>query len=532
MAENSTSADSHAHCRSGTTTSSRCVTESVNATHTFEVADFSLLDAMGVGKFVGSTTFIAGGCDWNINVYPDGNKTEDDGDYVSVFLCLCKKGATTGAVRVRCDLTVIKESRSEEAEVVNTVVIPEANLHQDLARMLKDGDSADVTIDVGGKLFPAHRCLLAARSPVFKAEFFGPMKKSPADHIKIDDVEPTIFKALLHFIYTDSVPECCSGTDDNVTLQHLLVAADQYGVDRLRITCEAMLCRGIDVLTDPRTQFTLSLLEKDGKVSELSTCSTTMLSKTLDSPGAFWGFDKFVEKSKLKPLLRLNGNRFTIRCVLTVIGESQSHDAVKTMVVPPSNMLQHFEQMLKDGKGMDVAFDVGGQLFHAHRCVLAARSPVFQAELFGPMKEKDTAPIKVDDMEPCVFEELLHFIYTDQMSDKYAAADKTVAMQQHLLVAADRYGLERLRLMCEVKLCRDIDVQTVAATLALADQHRCMRLKDACLAFVASGDVLANIRETDGFKHLLESCPLVTMDILDKIISSANPRASTSAVKL
>ena len=50
---------------------------------------------------------------------------------------------------------------------------------------------------------------------------------------------------------------------------------------------------------------------------------------------------------------------------------------------------------------------------------------------------------------------------------------------QHLLVAADRYGLDRLRLMCEGKLCRGIDARTVATTLALAEQHRCAHLKDA-----------------------------------------------------
>ena len=40
------------------------------------------------------------------------------------------------------------------------------------------------------------------------------------------------------------------------------------------------------------------------------------------------------------------------------------------MVVPPSDMHQHFERMLKDGRGADVAFNVDGQLFRAHRCVL------------------------------------------------------------------------------------------------------------------------------------------------------------------
>nr|CAB3485816.1 unnamed protein product [Digitaria exilis] len=265
--------------------------------------------------------------------------------------------------------------------------------------------------------------------------------------------------------------------------------------------------------------YAFDVLEKDDRMPKLSPAINHMLSDTFE-PGVhdLGGFPRFVRKSKLEPLLRLNGDGITIRCVLTVIGEPQFED-IATVAVPPSNMHQHFEHTYKVGKGTDLAFHVDGRLFHAHRCVLAARSPVFDAELFGPMKEKDTEPIKVDGMEACIFEELLHFIYTDRMSDKFDGSDRDLATQ-HLLVAADRYGLDRLRLMCEAKLCHGIDAETVATTLALADQHSCVHLKDACLTFVASGDALGDVMETDGFKHLVESCPFVMVEILDKIAKS------------
>jgi speckle-type POZ protein len=47
-------------------------------------------------------------------------------------------------------------------------------------------------------------------------------------------------------------------------------------------------------------------------------------------------------------------------------------------------------------------------------------------------------------------------------------------MQHHMLLAAD-LG------MCEAKLCHDIDVQTVATTKALAEQHHCTQLRGACM---------------------------------------------------
>lgn len=58
-------------------------------------------------------------------------------------------------------------------------------------------------------------------------------------------------------------------------------------------------------------------------------------------------------------------------------------------------------------------------------------------------------------------------------------------MSQHLLAAADRYGLDRLRLLCETNLCKDVAINTVATTLALAEQHHCFQLKAVCLEFVA-----------------------------------------------
>ena len=150
-------------------------------------------------------------------------------------------------------------------------------------------------------------------------------------------------------------------------------------------------------------------------------------------------------------------------------------------------------------------------MFDAHACVLAARSPVFMAELFGQMKESTASCIEVEDMAPLIFEALLHFIYTDSLPDNLYVG--TNAATQNLLVAADRYGVVRLKTMCEEKLCLSIGVQTVATTLALADQHNCVQLKDACIGFLSSGAVRRAVKETDGFKHLATSCPSLMMEI-------------------
>jgi hypothetical protein len=61
----------------------------------------------------------------------------------------------------------------------------------------------DVVLIVKDKTFPAHKAILAARSPVFADEF---EKVQPVNgvrlQIRIDDVEPSTVENFLHFIYT------------------------------------------------------------------------------------------------------------------------------------------------------------------------------------------------------------------------------------------------------------------------------------------------------------------------------------------
>ena len=74
---------------------------------------------------------------------------------------------------------------------------------------------------------------------------------------------------------------------------------------------------------------------------------------------------------------------------------------------------------------------------------------------------------------------LLHFMYTDELPSKIEEEGQEeqqgaveVAMAQGLLAAAHRYKLERLKLICEEMLCQRIDLDTVAGSLAVAEQHR------------------------------------------------------------
>src|SRR4051812_9390058 len=82
------------------------------------------------------------------------------------------------------------------------------------------------------------------------------------------------------------------------------------------------------------------------------------------------------------------------------------------------------------------------------------------------------------------------------MTSRTKKAGRTAKLQ-HLLVAADRYGLDKLRVICERKLCESMDVETIATTLVLAEQHHCKDLKEACVEFMAPWNVLQAVMATD-----------------------------------
>ncbi|EEE68261.1 hypothetical protein OsJ_26475 [Oryza sativa Japonica Group] len=146
-----------------------------------------------------------------------------------------------------------------------------------------------------------------------------------------------------------------------------------------------------------------------------------------------------------------------------------------------------------------------------------ACSPVFKAELYGGMKEREARSVTVDDTQPDVFRALPHFMYTDSLPDMDGVEDADyVEMIRLLLVAADRYAMDRMKLLCESVLDDLLDAETVGTTLALADQHSCNNLKDVCVKFMATSKGMDAVMATEGYDNLKRNCPYVLIDVLEK----------------
>jgi speckle-type POZ protein len=133
--------------------------------------------------------------------------------------------------------------------------------------------------------------------------------------------------------------------------------------------------------------------------------------------------------------------------------------------------------------------------------MLEARSPVLKEDL------SLTSDLRVADMDAEVFKTLLQFIYTDSLP---LVEEATTA--EKLLVAADRYRLDKLKLACEEALCRHVSMEI----LVLAERHSCPVLREACMRFLSSPGNLEAVVAADGFDLLKTGCPSALLELVVK----------------
>lgn len=119
--------------------------------------------------------------------------------------------------------------------------------------------------------------------------------------------------------------------------------------------------------------------------------------------GCCRGYKRFFKRTQLETSDYLKDDTLVIRCCVGVVKSQTEGPKTYTIAVPPSDIGQQFGRLLESGRGTDVKFEVDGEVYAAHKLVLAARSPVFRAQLFGPMKDQNTRCIKVEDIEVPVF---------------------------------------------------------------------------------------------------------------------------------
>jgi speckle-type POZ protein len=189
--------------------------------------------------------------------------------------------------------------------------------------------------------------------------------------------------------------------------------------------------------------------------------------------------------------------------------------------MPPSDMQSHLGDLLRSKEGADITFEVGGQTFAAHRCVLAARSSVFREQLFGgTMTKKDV--VEINDIKPLIFSDLLVFIYTGSFDWDWAEDEEDDSGEEEFvtcllqtLEAADRYDLQRLKSICAEYLLECISLDRVSDIIVVAERSQCRSLKDSCEEFIKSNSSLYTALTADSLNEIIRTCsPSVLKELL------------------
>lgn len=115
-------------------------------------------------------------------------------------------------------------------------------LVENLKAMYTSSLYADINLQVEDSVVRVHKSILCARSPVFAKMFESPMEENEKNAIAIPDIELSVLKDLLEFLYTGNL-----SADDFESVYALYYAADKYDVSSLRKTCVGVLLSKMDV---------------------------------------------------------------------------------------------------------------------------------------------------------------------------------------------------------------------------------------------------------------------------------------------
>ncbi|XP_008546874.1 speckle-type POZ protein isoform X2 [Microplitis demolitor] len=219
--------------------------------------------------------------------------------------------------------------------------------------------------------------------------------------------------------------------------------------------------------------------------------------------GKDWGFKKFIRRDFL--LDEANGllpdDKLTIFCEVSVVADSVNISGQSNTIqfkVPECRLPEDLGTLFESQKFSDVTLTVCGNEFRAHKAILAARSPVFSAMFEHEMEERKQNRVDITDVDYEVLKEMLRFIYTGKATNLEKMADD-------LLAAADKYALERLKVMCEEALSTNLAIENVAEIFILADLHSADQLKHQAIDFINTH--ATDVMDTQGFKTMVNTHP-------------------------
>lgn len=222
----------------------------------------------------------------------------------------------------------------------------------------------DVTIDVSGTKFVAHKCIIS-QSTFLEALILSVKNTDTMTTITVNDISPAVFKILLKYLYTGRLD---IGNGDASKLIELVTAAKVYNLDEL----EKLVILHFDDFITPKN--VIDVLQKAHN-QQLSTLKAKCFSVILKNKETILQSKFSLSNDLMMELVQILGN---VKPVPTEeVERVDTEHALKDYIAG----------LLESGKFADITLiSSDKKRFKAHRVILSTFSDYFRVMLNGNFK--------------------------------------------------------------------------------------------------------------------------------------------------
>lgn len=150
--------------------------------------------------------------------------------------------------------------------------------------------------------------------------------------------------------------------------------------------------------------------------------------------------------------------------------------------------------------------------FNVHKCILTAKSSVFDAMFNHDMTEHRDKVIKITDISARIMKLMLRFVYSQDTSILQNLSYNDVL---YLLEAANKYNIVPLTLACQKRMGSLLNIENVMDTLDVAEKYDAQLLENSCINFIVMN--CANLRKREDFTRIKHK-PEVHLKLTDAVM--------------
>ncbi|XP_052571608.1 inhibitor of Bruton tyrosine kinase isoform X3 [Peromyscus californicus insignis] len=349
-----------------------------------------------------------------------------------------------------CNFAVLQSD--PKTSLYEIPVVSSSSFFEEFGKLLRETDEMDnihdVTFQVGNRLFPAHKYVLAVRSDFFQKLFLSdgtPLEltdvyrkdeDAAGCHLfVVEKVHPDLFEYLLQFMYTDTCDFLTHGFKP-----------------RILVNKNPEDCKG-----SPDSHMNKKNCPADDNQKAAFEVYKSNQAHTISER----------QKSKHKSSKKGKG-----------VGEDD-----------PVRMLQNVAKKfgLSNLSSSSFLYDVtmksvDGKEFPCHKCVLCARLEYFHSMLSSSWIEASSCAALEMPIQSEILKVILDYLYTDEAV--VIKESQNVDFICSVLVVADQLLITRLKEICEGALTEKLTLKNAAMLLEFAAMYNAQQLKLSCLQFI------------------------------------------------